>query len=215
MTAASLGVPLDDFRTWIVLARGDARLRVRGQRLAAAVPRERLEQQLAGVLDQARSLQAGRPGRAHAPLREAKDNPLAAFMTPEQRGLFAETQLVMSLLEGFSDWVMDEVGEQVLPDVASIRQRFEARRRQRQRGVDRIIARLTGLDLKLEQYRRGERFVAGVAAAGGQAIGRLWARPALPSERSWPTRQRGLPSRASHAVSRSLMPGSPPCVHQA
>ena len=34
----------------------------------------------------------------------------------------------MSLMEGFSDWVMDEVGEQVLPDVAGIRRRFEARR---------------------------------------------------------------------------------------
>jgi uncharacterized protein (DUF2342 family) len=41
--------------------------------------------------------------------------------------------------------------------------------------VDRIIARLTGLDLKLEQYRRGERFVSGVYAAGGDAaVGHLW-----------------------------------------
>ena len=30
---------------------------------------------------------------------------------------FRETQLVMSLLEGFSDWVMDEVGAEVLPNV--------------------------------------------------------------------------------------------------
>jgi uncharacterized protein (DUF2342 family) len=43
---------------------------------------------------------------------------------------------------------------------------------------------LTGLDLKLEQYRRGERFVAGVAAAGGkQAVAALWSGSwALPSE---------------------------------
>jgi uncharacterized protein (DUF2342 family) len=66
----------------------------------------------------------------------------------------------------------------------SVRERFEARRNQRRRGLDRIIARLTGMDLKLEQYRRGERFVAGVAAAGGrEAIARLWQGPwALPSE---------------------------------
>ncbi|MDQ3938103.1 MAG: zinc-dependent metalloprotease, partial [Chloroflexota bacterium] len=90
----------------------------------------------------------------------------------------------MSLLEGFSDWVMDEVGAELLGDVALIRQRFEARRNQRRKGLERIIARLTGLDLKLEQYRRGERFVAGVAAAGGrEAIRLLWAGPwALPSE---------------------------------
>ena len=31
-------------------------------------------------------------------------------MGDEQRRLFRETQAVMSLLEGFSDYVMDEVG---------------------------------------------------------------------------------------------------------
>ena len=38
--------------------------------------------------------------------------------------------------------------------------------------------------MKLEQYRRGERFVSGVAAAGGRAaIARLFAGPeALPTE---------------------------------
>jgi putative hydrolase len=117
-------------------------------------------------------------------VREAQDNPIAAFLTPEQRKLFEETQRVMSLLEGFSDWVMDEVGAQVLPDVTSIRTRFEARRSQRRGALDRIVARLTGLDLKLEQYRKGEKFVSGVYAAGGQrAIAALWAGPwALPSD---------------------------------
>ena len=64
-------------------------------------------------------------------LSESKGNPLTAFWTPEQRRLFQETQLVMSLLEGFSDWVMDEVGQQVVPNVSQIRQRFEQRRCQR------------------------------------------------------------------------------------
>jgi uncharacterized protein (DUF2342 family) len=41
------------------------------------------------------------------------------------------------------------------------------------------------MDLKLAQYRRGERFVAGVHAAGGSAaIAHLWDGPeTLPSER--------------------------------
>ena len=65
-----------------------------------------------------------------------------------------------------------------------MRSRFEVRRSSRRRTVDRIIARLTGLDLKLEQYRRGERFVAGVARIGGDvAIGHLWDGPhALPTD---------------------------------
>ena len=125
-----------------------------------------------------RDIQSGGLGALIERLREARDNPIAAFLSPEQRRLFEETQRVMSLLEGFSDWVMDEVGAQVLPDVGMIRDRFEARRSQRRGTLDRLVARLTGLDLKLEQYRRGERFVSGVAAAGGKpAIDALWSGP--------------------------------------
>ena len=46
------------------------------------------------------------------------------------------------------------------------------------------MARLTGMDIKLEQYRRGERFVAGVYRVGGsEAIDHLWDGPeTLPTE---------------------------------
>ena len=38
--------------------------------------------------------------------------------------------------------------------------------------------RLTGMDLKMEQYRKGERFVSAIAAAGGPAaLRRLWEGP--------------------------------------
>jgi coenzyme F420 biosynthesis associated uncharacterized protein len=183
-TAAVLGVNPTDFRTWIVLHEATHAFEFEANDWIRPYIRQRLEQQLAGVLDQARDLQSGGLAALIERVREAKDNPIAAFLTPEQRRLFEETQRVMSLLEGFSDWVMDEVGAQVLPDVASIRERFEARRSHRRGAVDRIVARLTGLDLKMEQYRRGERFVSGVAAAGGkQAIDALWSGPwALPTD---------------------------------
>jgi coenzyme F420 biosynthesis associated uncharacterized protein len=183
-TAAALGVRQTDFRTWIVLHEATHAFEFEANQWLRPYLRDHLERQLAGVLDQARSIQAGGLGAFIRRVRESQDNPLAAFMSPEQRRLFEETQRVMSLLEGFSDWVMDEVGAQVLPDVASIRERFEARRNQRKGTFDRIVARLTGLDMKIEQYRRGERFVAGVAAAGGKlVIAALWSGPwALPSE---------------------------------
>ena len=89
--------------------------------------RERLERQIALFVSEAR----GAPGAGLRHLIErwraaAAEGSITGFMSPEQRGLLRETQLVMSLLEGFSDWVMDEVGAQLLPDVARIRQRFEA-----------------------------------------------------------------------------------------
>jgi putative hydrolase len=90
----------------------------------------------------------------------------------------------MSLLEGFSDWVMDRVGAEFIPNVTDLRRRFEERRGAPRPAFDRLVSRLTGMDLKIEQYRRGERFVAGVAAVGGPtAVARLWDGPtSLPSE---------------------------------
>jgi coenzyme F420 biosynthesis associated uncharacterized protein len=104
-------------------------------------------------------------------------------MTDEQRRLFRETQAVMSLLEGFSDYVMDEVGKDIVPGVARISARFHERRASRST-VERAILRLTGMDLKLEQYKRGERFVRAIAdEAGPSALRRLWESPeTLPTD---------------------------------
>ena len=117
-TAATLGVPVGDFRKWIVLHETTHAFEFEANSWLRPYLRDHLERQLAGVFDQARSLQSEGIGSFLRRLRESQDNPLAAFLTPEQRRLFDETQRVMSLLEGFSDWVMDEAGAQLLPDVA-------------------------------------------------------------------------------------------------
>jgi len=183
-TAASLNVPLDDFRVWIALHETTHAYEFEANSWLRPYLRDHLERQLTGMLDQAKSIGADGIVALIKRLRESQENPILGFLGPEQRRLFEETQRVMSLLEGFSDWVMDEVGVQLMPNVSTIRERFEARRNQRRGTVDRLIARLTGLDLKLEQYKRGEKFVAGVAAAGGrEAVKLLWTGPsALPSE---------------------------------
>ena len=183
--ADQLGVPLDDFRLWIALHETTHAFEMEAHPWLRPYLQERLERQIALFLQEARTLQErGIRHLAERWRQVAAEGGVSGFMTPEQRGLFRETQLVMSLLEGFSDWVMDEVGDQLLPDVKGMRSRFEQRRSSRRRTVDRIIARLTGLDLKLEQYKRGERFVAGVARIGGDvAIGHLWDGPhALPTD---------------------------------
>ena len=99
-------------------ARDDPRLRVRGAPVAAPVPRRsRLERQLSLFSTDARRL--GRDalrglGRA---LRgeSGGEHWMETLMGEEQRRLFRETQAVMSLLEGFSDYVMDEVGARAGP----------------------------------------------------------------------------------------------------
>jgi putative hydrolase len=83
----------------------------------------------------------------------------------------------MSLLEGFSDYVMDEVGHDLVPDVERISARFHERRARRT-PFERAMLRLTGMDLKLEQYKKGETFVRAIAEAHGKAaLTRLWEGP--------------------------------------
>jgi coenzyme F420 biosynthesis associated uncharacterized protein len=185
-TANAVGVPVDDFRLWVCLHETTHAFELEAHPWLRPYIRERMERQVILFAEETRSLQ--RQGFGHLARRwrsVAAEGSLRGFLSPEQRGLFREIQLVMSLMEGFSDWVMDEVGADVLPDVASIRRRFEAKRSQKRHGIDRIMARLTGMDLKLEQYHRGERFVAGVyATAGSAGIGHLWDGPeTLPTDR--------------------------------
>ena len=183
-TARALNVPTDDFRLWVALHETTHAFELEAHPWLRPYLRSRLERQVALFAQETRSLR--RHGLVHLARRwrtAASERSVRGFLGPEQRELFRETQLVMSLMEGFSDWVMDEVGADVVPDVAGIRRRFEARRGRRRRATDRLVSRLIGMDIKLEQYRRGERFVAGVYRVGGAAaIGHLWDGPAtLPS----------------------------------
>ena len=200
--ATALNVPLNDFRVWIALHETTHAYEFEANTWLRPYLRDHLERQLTGMLDQAKSIQSEGFGSLIRRLRESQDNPLLGFMGPEQRALFDETQRVMSLLEGFSDWVMDEVGAELLPNVDVIRERFDVRRNQRRGTVDRLIARLTGLDMKLEQYKRGEKFVAGVAAAGGKdAVKLIWSSAwALPSEAEFADPQAWLSRVAPKAL---------------
>ncbi len=184
-TARLVKVPVDDFRLWVALHETTHAFELEAHPWLRPYIRERMERQVALFARETRRLQ--QRGLAHLARRwrtAAAEGSIRGFLTPEQRRLFKEVQLVMSLMEGFSDWVMDEVGAEVLSDIPAIRRRFEARRGQRRRAIDRLMARITGMDMKLEQYRRGERFVSGVYRVGGSvAIEHLWDGPeALPTE---------------------------------
>ena len=182
--ARQLDLPLGEMRTWIALHETTHAFEFEAHPWLRPYLAERLERLLAAFLDDAQALRLrGVPELLRRVMRSEGDA-FTSLLGPEQRRLLRETQTVMSLLEGFSDWVMDEVGGELLHDVGTMRSRFEARRATPRRGLDGLLARLSGLDLKLEQYRRGERFVSGVVAlAGDAAMDWLWSGPAaLPSE---------------------------------
>ncbi|HUQ43859.1 MAG TPA: zinc-dependent metalloprotease [Candidatus Limnocylindria bacterium] len=183
-TAHALGVPVAPFRTWIALHETTHAFEFEAHPWLRPYLADRLERQLSLFSTNASNL--GRDslrsiGRA---LRgdSGGEHWMESLMGEEQKRLFRETQAVMSLLEGFSDYVMDEVGRGLVEDVDKISARFHERR-QRRSGFERAVLRLTGMDLKLDQYAKGERFVRAIAEAKGRpALARIWDGPeSLPS----------------------------------
>ena len=106
-----------------------------------------------------------------------------AVQNPQQREILDRITALMSLLEGHADFVMDGVGPSVIPSVATIRAKFQTRRKEVSR-VEHVVRRLLGIEAKLRQYRDGERFVRGAVERVGMAgFNQVWARPEnLPSK---------------------------------
>jgi coenzyme F420 biosynthesis associated uncharacterized protein len=161
-SAATLRVPLDEFRTFIALHEATHAFEFEAYPWLrdhfAALVSESVEQfatDSGGLLGRLRDAVAAGPG--------AKGHWLERMMSPEQLGSFRRTQALMSLLEGYSNHVMHAAGERLLPGFAQLHERFE-RRNERRGTVERAIMRITGLDLKMEQYLAGERFVKAVIA---------------------------------------------------
>lgn len=156
-----LAVNARDFRMWVCLHEQTHRLQF------TAVPW--LKPHLIGLVGEMAEAADLDPQALLGRLREAirtrdlRDDervggPLAVLQTPRQREISRRVQSLMTLLEGHADLVMDAVGPEVVPTVATIRDRFEQRRRHRGSPLDRLLRRLLGLDAKMAQYRVGGQF---------------------------------------------------------
>ena len=104
-----------------------------------------------------------------------REGGLAALVqTRTQRDIMGKIQAMMSVIEGYSEHVMDALGERVLPSYAGLRDAMERRRRSRS-APERVLERLLGLDFKMRQYEVGKSFCDAVAAEGGMhALNRVW-----------------------------------------
>src|SRR5205807_6410520 len=83
-------------------------------------------------------------------------NVVNALMTPQQRELMSRLQALMALAEGYSNHVMNNVGKDLLPHFQQIHERVEHRQRQRSQ-AEQVFLKITGLSMKMEQYRLGEQ----------------------------------------------------------
>ncbi len=91
---------------------------------------------------------------------------MEALQTPTQRAIFNELQALMSLVEGYSNHIMNAIGKEVLPNFEEIEQRIEQRKGSRTL-AEQLFNRITGMDLKMAQYQQGQAFVDTVVQRRG------------------------------------------------
>jgi coenzyme F420 biosynthesis associated uncharacterized protein len=117
---------------------------------------------------------------------------LRAIQSEPQREALDQLLVLGTLLEGHAEHVMDAVGPAVVPSVATIRRRFDERRRRKQSPLQRLARAALGVDAKLSQYTRGKKFVDHVVnEVGMDRFNAVWSGPEtlpLPTEIDEPRR---------------------------
>jgi coenzyme F420 biosynthesis associated uncharacterized protein len=188
MVERELGVNSRDFRRWVCLHEETHRTQFTAVSwLRGYVQQQMTEFLLASDLDPATilsRLRAAADAVAGAVRGdEHSDSLIEAIQTPQQRAILDRLTSVMTLVEGHGDYVMDAVGPEVVPSVAQIRAKFNARRVSAGR-VEQAIRRILGIDLKMKQYAQGSRFVRTVVEQAGMAMfNRVWTSPqTLPTQ---------------------------------
>jgi coenzyme F420 biosynthesis associated uncharacterized protein len=187
MIERTLRLPNDEFRTWLALHETTHAFEFETNPWLRDHFNQLLEQYFEFLREDVDRLKQGMRGLKvfvdRARTRSTGEGSwLEAIMTSEQRALFQQMQATMCMVEGYSNHVMNAVGRELLPSYDLIARRFEQRQNQRS-FAEQLFARLTGLDVKLEQYRLGQAFIDEVVRLRGHDTARrIWDGPdTLPS----------------------------------
>jgi len=174
----SLGLDPHDFRLWIALHETTHAYEFE----AYPWVREHFNDLLRRYFDQLNNqLQSLRQGVGQLMTRIMENwgkgrHWMELMLTPEQREIFNELQALMSLVEGYSNHIMNAIGKEILPNFEEIEQRIEDRKGRRPL-AELLFNRVTGMDLKLAQYAEGQKFVDYVVAQRGVPFAtRVWHR---------------------------------------
>jgi coenzyme F420 biosynthesis associated uncharacterized protein len=188
-----------DFRLWVCLHEVTHRVQFRANPWLA----EHMSKALGVLTDETASDVGEMIGRLSGFIRERTivgDDPnsqgviglLRAIQSEPQREALDQLLVLGTLLEGHADHVMDAVGPAVVPTVATIRRRFDERRRRKQSPLQRVVRAALGFEAKLSQYTRGKAFVDHVVSrVGMNRFNTIWTGPEtlpLPAEIDEPQR---------------------------
>jgi putative hydrolase len=117
--------------------------------------------------------------------QESLGDPEALFgeiQSDEQRRLLVPFRAFLAALAGYTDFVLDKVGQRLVGSYPLISEAFRRRRLEDGPG-QRVLGKLLGIELDQETVDRGHAFVSGVLErAGEEGLSGLWA-----SEASLPT----------------------------
>lgn len=194
-----LNVEPQDFRLWVCLHEQTHRVQFAAAPWLKDHMREQIGLLTSGLMDKADTLaerlaaaakSLGKSARSVSAGNGESDEPagpggvLSVIQDPEDQAVLSHLTAVMSLLEGHANVVMDAVGPDIVPTVKTIRQRFNARGKDRG-ALEKWIRHVLGLDAKMRQYSDGARFVRAVVdKAGMEGFNRVWASAeCLPTEK--------------------------------
>lgn len=174
-----LGLSDEDFRLWIALHETTHVFQFEAFPWVRPYFNDLLRQFLGEVSNQisgiginlsdiANRMMGGKAGREHW---------IETVLSPQQRQIFDKLQALMSIVEGYSTHIMNQIGEQLLPSFGEIERRITQRSQNRPL-IEELFNRVTGMDLKLAQYQQGEAFIDAVVAARGiEFANRVWSAP--------------------------------------
>ncbi|HLL49254.1 MAG TPA: zinc-dependent metalloprotease [Thermomicrobiales bacterium] len=176
----TLELPREDFRMWLALHETTHAFEFEAHPWVRDHFNSMLERYFTFLREDAEALRSRGFGGLRLYLDRVRMGPgesgswLEALMNAEQRTLFSQMQAMMCIVEGYSNHVMNVVGRDLLPNYTLISRRFAQRQQQRSQ-ADQLLAKLTGLDVKMEQYRLGEQFIDFVVRERGHGFARrVW-----------------------------------------
>jgi coenzyme F420 biosynthesis associated uncharacterized protein len=179
---AKLGLPKDDFRMWLALHETTHAFEFEAHPWVREHFNALLERYMGYMKQDAEYLKQGVQGIklfANRVRNKSESNGtwIESLMNDEQRALFNEMQAMMCVVEGYSNHVMNAVGKDLLENYDEISRKFEERQSQRSQS-EQLFAKLTGLNVKMEQYRAGEAFIDEIVRRRDhETASRVWEAP--------------------------------------
>ncbi len=177
----SFGADEKEFMTWVTLHEVTHAVQFAGvpwlHPHVAGLVRDLLKQAEVRI-DTPRKLRLPSGDEIKRILGAVRQGDLISIVTSKaERETLDRVQAVMAVIEGHAEHVMDAVAPDLLPSLPKLRAAID-RRRKSQSGLNRLVARLLGLEMKLKQYERGKIFCdAIVEAAGPEALSHVFVGP--------------------------------------